>query len=210
MKTMRLIALVAMTHMLGACALQGGVSSPASPEPARTDGTAAPSAADAALVHQAAFDGWSMPEPGPFDPNAVTTEDIFKACEDIPDEVFEELGIVQEDESGDSFEPYLCGIQVPNVDPRRAVIHLETWPSSVQEMLDFGIWVEQGDIAELPGGRLVKPTNAANRFSCQAVLETGKGTIVSNYLTFDGEPNCGVAAAVLIQLFGGEQIGNQG
>lgn len=207
MKTMRLIALVAMTHMLGACALQGGVSSPASPEPARTDGTAAPSAADAALVHQAAFDGWSMPEPGPFDPNAVTTEDIFKACEDIPDEVFEELGISKKGE-GDSFEPYLCDIQPENSEELDGVFMVVTWASSLRTLLDRGFWQQASN--SRPDSNLVQleSIDSARGIECSTAIETPQGTVVVSNMNFMKEPDCEATTEILLTLFGGEN-GNQ-
>lgn len=117
---------------------------------------------------------FTMPEPGPFVPGPDV--DIFKPCEEIPDEVFAELGLRKDPEGGDSFAPYSCHLLEPKVSESGRTLAIKTWDAPINFLIDNALYEEVAEIEQVPGILAREITLQTSGF-CEALIETPRGTI---------------------------------
>ncbi|QPK78767.1 DUF3558 family protein [Corynebacterium lizhenjunii] len=118
--------------------------------------------------------GFTMPPPGTFDPNAPGYKP-FKPCEDIPDEVFEQLGLKRVDAAGTTYEPYFC--QVDDGSHEGMDLTLSSWKTGMDSLTSINSEVVEVPDA-LPGSVTMIPTNELRGPICDTALETAVGTVV--------------------------------
>ncbi len=170
-------------------------------------GCATPAGGDTATGHFASAPGWSMPVPGAFDPAALSA-DVFHPCEDIPEPVFEELGLVRQAESGQADGLIYCQFDLPGAPDPTKRLRINAWDSPLADLgsdaeLDMVI---AGEVEGLDGAVLAHPAGLPEELSCAALLETERGTVGVSYFSFQppaAGKSCDLPQDVLRSLYQG-------
>ena len=147
---------------------------------------------------------FAMPEPGPFVPGPDV--DIFKPCEEIPDEVFAELGLRKDPEGGDSFAPYSCRLFEQKESQYGRSIDMATWDVPISDLISNEIFVKLGEF-ENPTGITVKENTLNTDGYCEALVETKRGTVSVGVMDMFNpstiESICKEPQRIAIKIFGG-------
>ncbi|QPK78862.1 DUF3558 domain-containing protein [Corynebacterium lizhenjunii] len=149
--------------------------------------------------------GFAMPAPGPFDRNALGFKP-FKPCEDIPDEVFERLGVRIRSESRDSLPPYPCFIDAERL-KANGTLELASYQLSLADLTKDGVL----QAAAEPGPAVERSVVLTSHeyFDdgyCMAGVETAGGFISIAYASWLNEPSgasmCEVPTQLIQELYG--------
>ncbi|WP_165241429.1 DUF3558 family protein [Corynebacterium lizhenjunii] len=147
---------------------------------------------------------FAMPTPGPFDPTAPGYKP-FKPCEDIPDEVLEDLGVVKGEKGGDWYEPYLCPISVPELEGRGAM-SLVTFEQTLDQLtIPGGYEVSEEPGASLPRSAVLVSHEYFQDGACVSGVETLSGFFGISYASWlnysSGDTLCEIPTHLLNQLY---------
>ncbi len=198
------LSTLGLATALSACAATGGATGegprPGSePEPSLTSTTAANAGPFASAP------GWSMPAPQPFDAT-VAFEDLFRPCEDIPDEVLAEVGLQKTPAGGETFVPFNCTVE-PKGFTEDGIVALVSWPMGIDAFSHQTHEFSNAGISGLPEAVVMRPTDEFTGHNCQSLVETAVGTIAVMYTNplagAQSEKLCDEPKRLLKELFSG-------
>ncbi|QPK80136.1 DUF3558 family protein [Corynebacterium lizhenjunii] len=149
---------------------------------------------------------FAMPTPGPFDPTAPGYKP-FKPCEDIPDEVFERVGVVKAPDGGENTDPYFCPIVVEQTYVGEG-FDLTSWQQPFQMLLDTGAFIDAVvPVGGVPKARVLKPHPDYGGGICFVGVETAVGVLGVTYSSFGAPGNERDTCIRTIELFSKFYIG---
>ncbi len=192
---------------LTACATDVGAESPA-PAP-----DANPAAAPAAVAaneatpqgHFASAPGWAMPEPALLQPS-ISEHELFKACDEIPDEVLTELKLEKASVTWENRPPFQCGMTLKDDPSSGGALTVSAYQYSIDQMISAGTLDFEEELPQYPKAAVGRPGHYFTEVSCAALVETERGTIMVSYTNVLGHSDkarfCDIPTGIALKLFG--------
>ncbi|WP_169833314.1 DUF3558 family protein [Corynebacterium phocae] len=150
------------------------------------------------------WDTWSMPELGTYEP-PLSAEEIFRPCRDIPDEVADELGIEILRNSEDPGAGYQCRFLVDDYQGEAGSFFFTATEDPVELLVETGLSEVESRIEQIPGGLVTRYPGFFEEESCEATVDTVRGTVSIVYANLllepSGETYCEIPSQILVSLF---------